>query len=106
MGLQHTIVCDLFGSKNFGFNWSICYQAVLISSAISPWLGVLGRTDDGNYTLTFTIAAIMCAIGLVMMIALWVMRKDKLEPQVKKVKDKGLKDLIRERKEGNDAKNA
>lgn len=100
------IVCDLFGSKNFGFNWSICYQAVLISSAISPWLGVLGRTDDGNYTLTFTIAAIMCAIGLVMMIALWVMRKDKLEPQVKKVKDKGLKDLIRERKEGNDAKNA
>lgn len=80
------IVCDLFGSKNFGFNWSICYQAVLVSSAISPWLGVLGKTDDGNYALTFTIATIMCAIGLVMMIALWVMRRNKLEPQVKKEK--------------------
>ena len=79
--IHPVIVSDLFGSKNYGFNYSICYQSVLIASGISPWLGVLGGTDSGDYTKTFTVCTIMCAVGLVLMIVLWKIRRHNLEPQ-------------------------
>lgn len=84
--IHPVIVCDLFGSKNFGFNYSICYQSVLIASAISPWLGLLGGTDAGDYTKTFTVCTIMCAVGAVLMIVLYLVRRNNVEPQIKKSK--------------------
>lgn len=84
--IHPVIVCDLFGSKYFGFNYSICYQSVLIAAAISPWLGVLGGTDAGDYTKTFTVCTIMCAVGTVLMIILFIMKKNNLEAQIKKTK--------------------
>lgn len=84
--IHPVIVCDLFGSKHFGFNYSICYQATLIATAISPWLGILGGTEAGDYTKTFTVCTIMCAVGTVLMIVLYIMRRNNVEPQVKRVK--------------------
>ena len=84
--IHPVIVSDLFGSKNYGFNYSICYQSILIASGISPWLGIIGGTETGDYTKTFTICTIMCAAGLILMIVLWKMRRNNLEPQPKKIK--------------------
>lgn len=85
--IHPVVISDLFGSVNFGFNYSICYQSVLIASALSPWLGVLGGTDEGDYTLTFTICTAMCATGFVLMVILWVMKRNNIEPQIKKIRN-------------------
>ncbi|MDE8732291.1 MFS transporter [Eubacteriales bacterium DFI.9.88] len=84
--IHPVVVSDLFGSKNFGFNYSICYQSILIASALSPWLGVLGGTDTGDYTKTFTVCTIMCGIGFILMVVLYLMRRNNVEPQIRKVK--------------------
>lgn len=86
--IHPVIVSDLFGSKHFGFNYSICYQSILIASALSPWLGVLGGTETGDYKLTFTICTAMCATGFLLMVLLWLLRRKHIEPKITKVQKK------------------
>lgn len=75
------LIADLFGSKYYGFNFSICYQSIMIASLIAPWIAVLGRSGEegGNYMLVFGITAAMCLVGVVLAVILRQMRKDNIE---------------------------
>lgn len=81
------LVADLFGSKHYGFNFSICYQAIMIASMLAPWIAVLGRNGEnsGNYALTFGVTAAMAFVGFILAVILRHLRKDNIET-VKKVK--------------------
>ena len=78
------LISDMFGSKHYGFNYSICYQSIMIASFVAPWIAVLGRGEggEGNYMLTFGIVSVMAAVGLVFTIILRIMKKGKLESDV------------------------
>ncbi|MDE8732281.1 MFS transporter [Eubacteriales bacterium DFI.9.88] len=81
------LIADLFGSKYYGFNFSICYQAIMLASMVAPWIAVLGRSGDneGNYAITFGLTAALCFIGFILAIVLRKMKKDNIEV-VKKIK--------------------
>lgn len=80
-GMTGAVTGDLFGSENFGGNFSVVYMGVLIASTISPWLAVVGRTAEGgpNYQPIFILCTVMCAVGACIAVAMYFMRRDKTE---------------------------
>lgn len=70
-GLHPALVGDIFGSDNFGFNYSICYMSVLLAAAISPWLAVIGNNgENASYATTFIVCAVLCGISFVLSLVL------------------------------------
>lgn len=70
-GLHPAIVGDIFGSDNFGFNYSICYMSVLLAAAISPWLAVIGNSgENASYSTTFIVCAVLCGAAFIISLIL------------------------------------
>ena len=70
------MVADIFGSKNFGFNFAVMSQSVTLASMISPWIAVIGRLGKGgeaDYTMTFVVSAVCAFIAMVL--AFVIMKK-------------------------------
>lgn len=79
-GATGAITGDLFGSEHFGTNFSVVYMSVLLASAISPWLAVMGRSGEAiDYGPTFTLCTVMCACGAALAVVLYFMRRNKTE---------------------------
>ena len=69
------LTSDLFGSKNFGFNFSILLWAPTAATAISPWLAAAGK---GTFFM-FGICALSCILSITCALLLRKLRKDNLE---------------------------
>jgi MFS family permease len=64
---------DLWGMKNFGKNYALLYTAWGLSGVVGPMLGAFvvdmsktAENPDGTYALAYTIAAILCAVSVVL----------------------------------------
>ena len=72
------LTSDLFGSKNFGFNFSIVYQAVVAAGIIGPWVAAFAR-GSGNLAIVFGIGAATSAVALAASLILRAKKKDSIE---------------------------
>lgn len=68
------VVADLFGTKNFAFNFSIVMMALPLGQAAVPWVANIGRA--GNFAVLFAVQAGISVVGLI--IAL-ILRKTKIK---------------------------
>ena len=76
-GFLAPLTSDLFGSKNFGFNYSIILQAATIANIMEPWIATFG--SNKGYSAMFTLCAAMAAGAVVLSIILRKLRKNNLE---------------------------
>jgi len=61
------ITGDMFGMKNFGTNWGILFTAYAPAAIIGPILAAkVKEANNGDYTLAFLVAAVICAVGAVL----------------------------------------
>lgn len=76
------VTADLFGTKNFAFNFAIVMLALPIGQAVVPWIANLGR--GGDFVTLFTVQAGISIAGLIIALILRKMKINKLDVMAKK----------------------
>ena len=64
MTVMPSICGDVFGLKNFGFNYAVLFSGYTVASFVGPSLAATVVTATGSYDLAFTVAGILAAFGL------------------------------------------
>jgi MFS family permease len=57
---------DLWGMKNFGKNYAFLYTAWGISGVLGPMIGAFIVDSTGSYSTSYTVAAVLCVISVVL----------------------------------------
>ena len=70
MGMMASVTADSFGTKYLGVNFGIMFLTIAIAAFVGPRLvAVLRETRNGDYSLSFSIAAILCGVGVLLNLA-------------------------------------
>lgn len=77
--LMPALTSDVFGSKNFGFNFAIISQAASIGSMITPWLAFAAKGSMSGYVKLFAVLTVMATISTICAIYIRKTRNDKIE---------------------------
>ena len=70
MGMMASVTADSFGTKYLGVNFGIMFLTIAIAAFVGPRVvAVLRETRNGDYSLSFSIAAILCGVGVLLNLA-------------------------------------
>ena len=70
MGTMASVTADSFGTKYLGVNFGIMFLTIAIAAFIGPrLLAVLNETRNGDYSLAFLIATVLCGGGVLLNLA-------------------------------------
>ena len=70
MGTMASVTANSFGTKYLGVNFGIMFLTIAIAAFIGPrLLAVLNETRNGDYSLAFLIATVLCGGGVLLNLA-------------------------------------
>ena len=70
MGMMAAVTADSFGTKYLGVNFGIMFLTIAIAAFIGPRLvAMLNETRNGDYSLAFLIATVLCGGGILLNLA-------------------------------------
>jgi OFA family oxalate/formate antiporter-like MFS transporter len=70
LALMGPVTAEAFGSKHLGINYGIMFLTVAIAAFVGPRIAAaVSQANDGHYSWAFVIAAIITALGIVLVAA-------------------------------------
>ena len=70
MGTMAAVTANSFGTKYLGVNFGIMFLTIAIAAFIGPRLvAILNETRNGDYSLAFLIATVLCGGGVLLNLA-------------------------------------